>query len=99
MSVLEKRGSERREYRHSLEVAKSASRQASGSQVQQAMSMDISAGGLGLETPALLERGEIVQLLMPMAGTDVAMPVFAEVRWARPASAAWRVGLQFLAQA
>lgn len=99
MDGLDKRGSERREFRRSLEITKSASRRTDGAQVQQAVSLDISATGLGLETSTLLEQGEVVQLLMPLVGVDVAMPIFAEVCWALPANKNWRVGLAFLAQA
>ena len=55
---------------------------------------DISKYGLGLITEVHLERGDILQVLLPAIG-DITLPVFAEVRWLVPFNS-FRVGLQFL---
>lgn len=55
---------------------------------------DISKYGLGLITEVHLERGDILQVLLPAIG-DIILPVFAEVRWVVPFNS-FRVGLQFL---
>ena len=56
--------------------------------------VDISKYGLGLITEVHLERGDILQVLLPAIG-DITLPVFAEVRWLVPFNS-FRVGLQFL---
>ena len=56
--------------------------------------VNISKYGLGLITEVHLERGDILQVLLP-AISDTTLPVFAEVRWLVPFNS-FRVGLQFL---
>ncbi len=56
--------------------------------------VNISKYGLGLITEVHLERGAILQVLLP-ATADTTIPVFAEVRWSVPFNS-FRVGLQFL---
>ena len=56
--------------------------------------VDISKYGLGLITEFPLERGAVLQVLIPAIG-DTTLPVFAEVRWSMPFNT-FRVGLQFL---
>ena len=45
--------------------------------------MDISEYGLGLISEVTLEKGDILQILLP-AISDTTLPVFAEVRWLVP---------------
>ena len=56
--------------------------------------VDISEYGLGLISEVTLEKGDILQILLP-AISDTTLPVFAEVRWLVPFNSV-RVGLQFL---
>ena len=56
--------------------------------------VDISEYGLGLISEVHLEKGDILQVLLPAIG-DITLPVFAEVRWSVPFNS-FRVGLQFL---
>ena len=56
--------------------------------------VDISEYGLGLISEVHLEKGDILQVLLP-AISDTTLPVFAEVRWLVPFNS-FRVGLQFL---
>ena len=56
--------------------------------------VDISKYGLGLITEVYLEKGAILQVLLPVT-EDTIIPVFAEVRWSMPFNS-FRVGLQFL---
>ena len=56
--------------------------------------VNISKYGLGLITKVHLERGAILQVLLPAIG-DTTLPVFAEVIWSVPFNS-FRVGLQFL---
>ena len=59
-----------------------------------ARGVDISKYGLGLITEVHLERGAVLQVMLP-ATADTTIPVFAEVRWSMPFNS-FRVGLQFL---
>jgi hypothetical protein len=56
--------------------------------------VDISKYGLGLITEVHLEKGAILQVLLPVTA-DTTIPVFAEVRWSVLFNS-FRVGLQFL---
>jgi hypothetical protein len=58
---------------------------------------DISEQGLSLLTDCFLGQGEILKLHIPLAEDRASVPVFSDVRWVRPESEGFRVGLQFLA--
>ncbi len=60
-------------------------------------STDISNGGLGLVAPYMAKQGEILKLLIPLSGLNVAVPVFAEVMWVQPFEGSYKAGLRFLA--
>jgi len=59
--------------------------------------IDISSTGMGLETDFRPEKGSMLKLLVPLSGSDIKMPVFAQVQWVVAAGVAYRAGLQFLA--
>ena len=96
MTGLEKRRSERSEFRQTLDFELSAVRETDGLSVRRAFGMDISSGGMAVETDVALAEGEIVRLFDPKNSAGFDMPVFAEVRWAMPANGHWRAGLRFL---
>ncbi len=54
-------------------------------------SVDIGAGGIGVEIPEPLEAGEAVELKI-LEGHAI---VYGTVRWARPQDGKFRVGIQF----
>ena len=56
--------------------------------------VDISKYGLGLITEVHLEKGDILQVLLPTTA-DTTIPAFAVVRWSGPFNS-FMVGLQFL---
>jgi hypothetical protein len=48
---------------------------------RQAVGIDLSAHGLGLETDCPLEKGELIKLLPGDNGNGVKLPPFARVQW------------------
>jgi hypothetical protein len=62
----------------------------------QGLGVDISEGGLGLSTSHILEKGNVIRLLVPALGGKTALPVFSVIRWSEPVGTQFRVGLQFL---
>ncbi|OGQ98105.1 MAG: hypothetical protein A2521_10975 [Deltaproteobacteria bacterium RIFOXYD12_FULL_57_12] len=96
MTGLEKRRSERSEFRQTLELELSAVRETDALSVRRAFGLDISSGGMAMVTDVALAEGEIVRLLDPKSSAGFDLPVFAEVRWAVPANGHWRAGLRFL---
>jgi hypothetical protein len=91
----EKRIATRSSFRESLEIEFSAisAREKAG----RGRGIDISSGGLGLETAAPLHKGEVVRLLVPLKESGTSMPVLAEVQWVLPMDQHYRAGLRFLA--
>jgi hypothetical protein len=66
-------------------------------QRHEALSMDISEHGLGLETASVLQKGAVIKLLLPVGNVRATLPVFAEVMWSRPANGHYyRAGARFL---
>jgi hypothetical protein len=64
---------------------------------RQAVGIDLSAHGLGLETDCPLEKGELIKLLPGDNGNGVKLPPFARVQWVQAdARGRCRVGLCFL---
>lgn len=64
---------------------------------RQAVSIDLSAHGLGLETDCLLEQGELIKLLPGDNSNGAKLPVFARVQWVQAdARGRCRAGLCFL---
>lgn len=92
-----KRHNQRDEFRHSLEVRVSATRETTAQPIRRAQGIDISSGGVGLQVHDELSAGELIQLFVPLDGSAVKIPVFAEVRWVASHEEKYRVGLRFLA--
>jgi c-di-GMP-binding flagellar brake protein YcgR len=57
---------------------------------------DISAGGACIITGEAYEKGTVVNLKLPLQGTDMMIPSLAEVRWTGPTDSKFKTGLQFL---
>jgi Tfp pilus assembly protein PilZ len=58
--------------------------------------LDISDGGLGLNSKFTLKIGEILKLSIPLLTSGISVPVFAQVRWVHPINRHFRTGLRFL---
>ncbi len=58
--------------------------------------LDISDGGLGLNSKFALKIGEVLKLSIPLLTSGISVPVFAEVRWVHPINRHFRTGLRFL---
>jgi hypothetical protein len=60
--------------------------------------LDLSDGGMRLRIEGLFPiEGAIVQIRIPINGKLIALPVFAQIRWAKKVqSTRYYVGLQFL---
>jgi len=99
MENMDKRLSRRSEFRQPLqfELSSTMVEQRSDSLLRNGMGIDISASGLGMETDFAPKTGDLVKLLVPLAGSDVNMPVFAKVQWVAAGRERHRVGLRFLA--
>jgi|WetSurSiteA1Bulk_404760.scaffolds.fasta_scaffold174309_1 hypothetical protein len=61
--------------------------------------LDLSYGGMRLRFEGLFPiEGAIIQIRMPINGKLIAVPVFAQIKWAKNIqSKRYHVGLQFLA--
>lgn len=57
---------------------------------------DISAGGVCIIAREAYEKGTVVNLRLPLQGTDMVIPSLAEVRWTGPTDSKFKTGLQFL---
>ncbi|HEY4481635.1 MAG TPA: PilZ domain-containing protein [Candidatus Brocadiaceae bacterium] len=91
----EKRDGERKPFNSQVHFRLSADNSKQKTPVQYVgRGVDISEYGLGLISEVHLERGDILQVLLPVS-SDTTLPVFAEVRWFMPFNP-FRVGLQFL---
>jgi len=99
MEDTEKRRSKRSEFRQpvAFELSVTMAEQPDDSLLRSGMGIDISSTGMGLETDFLPLAGDLVKLLIPFAGSDVNMPVFAEVQWVEANRKKHRLGLRFLA--
>lgn len=58
--------------------------------------IDISSSGLGLVADCQLQKGEVMEVHVPVGVKDVTVKVFAEVRWSAFAGDITRSGLRFL---
>ena len=91
----EKRDSERKSFNSQVHFRLTAANSKQKTDVKYVgRGADISKYGLGLISEVHLEKGDILQVLLPAIG-DITLPVFAEVRWLVPFNS-FRVGLQFL---
>jgi c-di-GMP-binding flagellar brake protein YcgR len=97
MQEKEKRQSQRSVFRQSLEYELSTTHPAAASLVGRGQGLDISSGGVGMETEDALQKGEVVKLLIPLGREGTNIPVLAAVRWVAPLGEKYRMGLQFLA--
>jgi hypothetical protein len=64
--------------------------------MKKGLCVDISSGGIGLMTDREFQKGEVMELLLPIGVEDTIVPVFAELRWSTLAEGGTRVGLRFL---
>ena len=91
----EKRDGERKPFNSQVHFRLSAVNSKQKTHVQYVgRGVDISEYGLGLISEVHLEKGDILQVLLP-AASDVIVPVFAVVRLSVPFNSV-KVGLQFL---
>jgi len=58
--------------------------------------IDLSLGGLGIQTNILLEESAVVRALIPVSGCQVSVPALAQVVWVSSGRQPFRVGLRFL---
>jgi len=58
--------------------------------------IDISMSGIRLTSHFIIEKGQVLELSLPVASTDVLSPVFAEVMWSKPIKGSINNGLRFL---
>lgn len=59
--------------------------------------MDLSNGGIRIREGQLLRQGSLVQIMVPVSGEQVMVPVISEVRWAmEEMSGKFQAGLKFL---
>ena len=61
--------------------------------------IDISKSGIRLTSDFIIEKGQVLELSLPVESTDVFSPVFAEVMWSMPESGYISNGLRFLQSA
>ena len=57
-----------------------------------AMCIDISSGGLGLQTDRKLSQGDMVKVEMPLSEGDITVPIFAKVVWSIKVDKFWVYG-------
>lgn len=62
-----------------------------------AVGIDISSGGMGLQTESKLIKGDMIKVDVPLSEGDVTVPLLAKVIWSMQFDNAYRVGLGFLA--
>jgi len=59
--------------------------------------MDLSSGGTRIREGQLLKEGSLVQLMLPVDGKPVIVPVISEVRWVKEEMPGkFQTGLKFL---
>jgi hypothetical protein len=75
---------------------RSATATGRGRQTAQGIGRDISSQGISILTVCPLRMGEILKLHVPLEADRASVPVYSEVRWARPEHEGFCVGLQFL---
>ena len=97
METTEKRQNQRAGFNQTMEFELSAAHPSSDSLELKALGIDISSGGVGLETVDKLRRDDVVKLSVPLDMNSINIPVFAEVRWVATLGERYRIGLQFLA--
>lgn len=93
---MERRMTERRQFDCSLEYDLGATAGTSGVKTYKADAQNICENGLKMVTDYPLAEGMVVRLGLPIDGSRVHLPAFAEVAWAAPASNRFTVGLRFL---
>jgi len=97
MAAIEKRQDQREGFQQTMEFELSAAHPVTDSLEQKALGVDISSGGVGLETVDQLRRDDVVKLSVPLGMDSINIPVFAEVRWVASLGGRYRIGLRFLA--
>ncbi len=80
-----------------IELTATSRAEAGVSLLRSGRGIDISSSGLGLETDFRPEKGTLLKLHVPLSGSDVRLPVLAQVQWVVAAGVMYRAGLQFLA--
>ncbi len=60
--------------------------------------IDISAGGICLETPSMLKNNQVIRLMLPLSVTGINMPILGEVRWVKRLGGRRekRIGIKFI---
>jgi hypothetical protein len=58
---------------------------------------NIHACGIGMISDYPVSAGDVLKVYLPVEGTRILLPVFSEVRWARPAGNRFYAGIRFLA--
>ena len=61
-----------------------------------AFCVDISEGGLGINTGISLEKGRIMRISLPVSVANVVIPTFGEVAWSSPQGDRFGIGIRFL---
>ncbi len=59
--------------------------------------VDISQGGIGLNTDNPLRKGDVLKINFPTAVANISLPVYTEVMWSTHEDGKFRSGLRFLA--
>jgi hypothetical protein len=97
MQATEQRESQRTAFGQIVEFELSAAHSAVDFSGLKALGIDISSGGIGLETDNKLRRDDVVRLAIPF-DDKINFPVLAEVRWVAAATdEGYRIGFRFLA--
>jgi hypothetical protein len=97
MPVIEKRLNQRIDLDQVLESVFSATSTVRNFPTKKVRGLDISSGGISVESDVVLLEGEVLKLLIPFGRGDVCIPVLAEVRWSEVQGKNYRMGLRFLA--
>ncbi len=93
----EKRQSVRQPYSKKVEFETMiAGAKKAGTTRHHAQCLNISEGGLGVNTEFHAKEGEVFKLSMPL-NKNVSVPVFAEVVWKKSEADCVRAGMRFLA--
>lgn len=98
MQSMDKRVSKRTSFLGSVDIELSATNewQTGASLMRNGRGIDISSSGMGLETDFAPAKGALLRLHVPFSGTDVKMPVLAQVQWVVAGRKWHRAGLRFL---
>ena len=96
MPEIEKRQNQRFSFRDTLELKFSTSNLLTDSQPKKARGIDISSGGVCLETRDAFLKGEILKLFIPFQKSGANIPVLAQVLWVSGSNDNYHAGLHFL---